>query len=96
MVKNCLFLCPIPYQLIQPQYSTFAPLSKRSDDKFLKGKWLVKTHLNIRLFFTNPPQENIITLQRNQKQNGAHLLITITCQFPQSGNKSEKLKKEEL
>lgn len=45
MVKNCLFLCPIPYQLTQPQYSTFAPLSKRSDDKSLRGKWLVKNSL---------------------------------------------------
>ena len=53
----------------------------------LKGKWLVKTHLNIRLFFTNSPYENIITLQRNQKQNGAHLLITITCKSLQSKDK---------
>lgn len=45
MVKNCPFFCP---NIINPapfQYSTFAPLSKRSDDKFLKGKWLVKNSL---------------------------------------------------
>ena len=37
-----------------------------------------------------------LPLQRNQKQNGAHLLITITCQFPQNGNKSKKTKKRRI
>ena len=37
-----------------------------------------------------------LPLQRNQKQNGAHLLITITCQFPQNGNKVRNFKKEDL
>jgi len=41
----------------------------------------------MQLFFTNSPNENIITLQRNQKQNGAHLLITITCKSLQNKDK---------